>query len=438
MASWTRRGDGDYETHRQAVIWNGRVPDRHPDAIVRPAAREEVAPIVAQAAAAGQLIAVRSGGHNWLGASLRDSGLLLDLGGLNDVELDGEARVARVGPGATHKLLADALVPRGLAFPIGHCPTVGLGGYLLAGGFGWNPRTWGPACWSVAGLDVVTAGGEEIQVDANNHPDLFWAARGAGLGFPAIVTRFHLELQELPTIVGRRVVYTPSALPTLVRWTAETLAALPPGIEISLIVRRPWSGPDRELRVTVVATAFRPTRTEAEELLDRALRDLPLPERCSSASDPDELALNELEGEGGWHEGFRYAADNCWVTTGLEEVGAVLEDAMQAAPSPLSRAVVAFGPHPESRIDVALSRLGLQSVNLYATWESRADDDANVAWVRRSLGQMAPWREGHYIGETDLEAEPGRARACFTPEAWTRLEGVRAAYDPQRLLAGFP
>lgn len=435
MASRTKRGEQDYEARRRDVVWNDLVPARYPDAIVAPSARDEVAALVSEAIAAGQRIAVRSGGHNWLGASLRDGGLLLDLGRLDRVEVDVERRVARVEPGATHKVLADALVPHVLAFPIGHCPSVGLGGYLLAGGFGWNPRTWGPACWSVAALDVVTTAGEELHVTHDDHEDLYWAARGGGPAFPAIATRFHLELKELPTIVGRRLVFAPEALPALMRWTAETLAALPAGIEISLIVRRPWSGDDRELRVTVAATAFRPTREAATELLSVALSDLPEGQRADS--DPEVLALNELEGEGGWHAGFRYAADTCWVSGGLEEVGAALERAMQSAPSPLSRMVVAFGAYPTPRSDVALSRLGLHSVNLYATWERPEEDDANVAWIRSSMETIAPWVDGHYIGETDLTSDPGRARACYSDQAWRRLGEVAAVYDPERRLAGF-
>lgn len=40
--------------------------------------------------------------------------------------------------GATGKELNDALAVHGLFFPGGHCPDVGLGGFLLQGGMGWN------------------------------------------------------------------------------------------------------------------------------------------------------------------------------------------------------------------------------------------------------------------------------------------------------------
>jgi hypothetical protein len=57
-----------------------------------------------------------------------------------------------------------------------------VGGYLLQGGYGWNSRIYGPACESVVGVDVITADGEQIHCDADNHADLYWAARGARPG----------------------------------------------------------------------------------------------------------------------------------------------------------------------------------------------------------------------------------------------------------------
>lgn len=45
----------------------------------------------------------------------------------------------------------------------------------------------------MVGIDVVTADGRELHCSETEHEDLFWAARGAGPGFPAIVTRFYLK-----------------------------------------------------------------------------------------------------------------------------------------------------------------------------------------------------------------------------------------------------
>src|ERR1700716_1284426 len=96
-----------------------------------------------------------------------------------------------------YRLQSGAAPARSLFFPSGHCMTVGLGGFLLQGGFGWNSRLWGPACASVTAVDVVTADGALVHADETQNSDLLWAARGAGPGFFGVITRFHLRTQPV-------------------------------------------------------------------------------------------------------------------------------------------------------------------------------------------------------------------------------------------------
>src|SRR5439155_5190682 len=140
----------------------------------------------------GLRISIRSGGHSWIGASLRDGGLLIDLSHLNSVSIDPAGRTAVVGPAIRNVELMAALAPYGLAFPAGHCPTVGVGGFLLGGGQGWNQGVWGPACLSVQAIDLVNAEGELITADARQNAELLWLARGVGPGFPGVILRYHL------------------------------------------------------------------------------------------------------------------------------------------------------------------------------------------------------------------------------------------------------
>ncbi len=154
------------------------------------------------AGAHGYRVGVRSGGHSWAGNHVRDGGLLLDVRRLDHCTVDPAAMTAVVGPGKGGSELAAELAAQGLFFPAGHCKGVCLGGYLLQGGYGWNSRVFGPACESVIGLDVVTADGERLYCDAENHPDLYWAARGSGPGFFAVVTAFHLRVYPRPAVCG--------------------------------------------------------------------------------------------------------------------------------------------------------------------------------------------------------------------------------------------
>jgi FAD/FMN-containing dehydrogenase len=431
------RADPDYEQRRRAAVWNALVPDRRPHTITIPEQRADVAELVRAATSADQRIAVKSGGHNWLGACLRDDGLLIDLGQLDAVQVDPAALMATVEPGATHKRLADAIVPYGLAFPIGHCPTVGVGGYLMAGGMGWNLREWGPGCWNIAAADVVTAHGEEVRIDRTSDPELFWGLCGGSAGFPGIVTRFHLRLLPLPVIRARRVTFSLDSLPALVPAVAGVLASASPGLEMSLIARKAHWLADQQPAVTLAATAFRDTERAADEVLRAAWDGVRDAGPVLADSGTATVRLNDLEGEGGWEEGLRYFADDCWVAGNYETVGRHIAGAIAASPSDLSRVVIAFSHVPEPVRDVAFTAFGDFSVNFYATWATVADDQANVGWVRQSSSGLASLKDGNYIGETDLLVDPARVLDAYPAHKWERLLRLIRARDPERRFHGF-
>src|SRR5262245_27161817 len=156
------RGDPDYEATRRHMVWNQRVPERFPEAIAVAGSDQDVVDAVRLARSRGLRVAIRSGGHSWVGSSLRDGGMLIDLEHLNGAEVNVAARTAVVQPAIKNPAIVAALAPLGLAFPTGHCPTVSVGGYLLSGGQGWNQGTWGPACQNVLAIDYVNADGDVI------------------------------------------------------------------------------------------------------------------------------------------------------------------------------------------------------------------------------------------------------------------------------------
>ena len=137
---------------------------------------------------------MRAGGHSWAAWSVRDDALLIDLAGMREMTYDPGTGIATASPAVKGGAeLVPFLTSHGRAFPGGHCPSVGIGGFLLQGGQGWNSRKYGWACENVAAIDVVTADGELIRADEEQNSDLLWAARGAGPGFFGVVTRFHLR-----------------------------------------------------------------------------------------------------------------------------------------------------------------------------------------------------------------------------------------------------
>lgn len=238
--SLLRRGDEGYEQARLGAVFNARRPDRYPAAVLLAADEADVVAGVQLARAEGLRVAVRAGGHSWAVWSVRDDTLLIDLGRLRDIEYDEATGIAAVGPavrGGTE--LAPVLTERGRAFPGGHCQSVGLGGFLLQGGQGWNSRAWGWACEHIAAVDVVTANGRLVHADDRQNSDLYWAARGSGPGFPGIVTRFYLRTHERPAaMVQDTWTFRLEDAAPLLTWLHEVLPTLDVSVEPVLAATR--------------------------------------------------------------------------------------------------------------------------------------------------------------------------------------------------------
>ncbi|MEK1225114.1 FAD-binding protein, partial [Mycobacterium ulcerans] len=160
--------------------------------------RDSPAAIMAWANAAGIRLSIRSGGHSFDGFPVRDNGVLLDLRGLSAVRYAPSGYLHAM-TGATVGDIARALDGTGRAMPIGECPTVGVGGLVLGGGFGQCTRHFGLTSDFLAEATVVTAS-EQIHVTNAN---LFWGLRG-GAGCVGIVT--DLVFHTVPIQQGSGVV----------------------------------------------------------------------------------------------------------------------------------------------------------------------------------------------------------------------------------------
>ncbi len=144
----------NFAAARDALVWNAIKPDRSPDAIVRVKNEHDVIEVVNFARNNGLQVVLRGGGHTWCGLAVRHGGITIDLSALNESRIDVTRRTAAIQPVISNRDLARRLGEHGLAFPIGHCPTVKAGGYLLNGGMSWNMGHWGPAWFKRRGHRV--------------------------------------------------------------------------------------------------------------------------------------------------------------------------------------------------------------------------------------------------------------------------------------------
>jgi FAD binding domain/Berberine and berberine like len=190
--------DGNYEEARQ--VYNAMI-DRRPALVARCAGPDDVAKVVSFARENDVLLAVRGGGHNGAGLGTCDGGVVIDLAGLKQIEVDPGARTVRVGGGCTWGEVDAATNEHGLATPSGIISTTGVGGLTLGGGMGHLSRKCGLTIDNLLETDVVLASGERVRAAEDENPDLFWAIRGGGGNF-GVVTSFLFRLHEVGTVFG--------------------------------------------------------------------------------------------------------------------------------------------------------------------------------------------------------------------------------------------
>jgi len=440
------RGDPRYEQARVGRIFNARRPDRFPAAVLLAASESDVLSGVRLAAERGWTVSVRSGGHSWAAWSLRDDALLIDLGGLRDLAYEPATGVVAARPAVQGGLeLAPFLAGRGRAFPGGHCASVGLGGYLLQGGQGWDGRARGWACQSVVGVDVVLADGALVRADASENPDLLWAARGAGPGFPGVVTRFYLQTYPAPGVMWHDtwtfglddtvdlLTWLQEALPALDRRVEPVVAATRlPDVPLHDGTVRP-SGTVLLLHTTVMASCDEEALALLAPLQGGPLAGRALGHVRGRTSVAEENLAQTVQNP----EGYRYAVDCTWT----DAPARVLAPMLQALWSELETEhsfSIWYGWAPRSRPsrpDMAFSVEAEVYVATYVIYDEPADDERYAEWVHSRTAALARAHgAGVYLGDTDFTRRQDR---FLSGEAYRRLCAVRAARDPSGRFASY-
>jgi FAD/FMN-containing dehydrogenase len=441
----TTAADAGYENLRRELVWNQLTPARYPQLVVQVATEQDIVEAVRFARVNKMKIAVRGGGHSWVGFALRDDSLLIDLGRLTQVSIDRAARTATIQPAVTGRNLNHQLAAQGLAFPVGHCPTVSLSGFLLNGGLGWNFNGWQPACFSIAAANVVTADGNLVVANEQQNTDLLWAIRGAGPGFFGIVTQYVLQLYPAPGAIMTSNYYYPLQHATEVgAWAASLARRLPKEVELTIFFAPAPPTLAERCRSSngfvciVSATAFVDTKSEAAAALG-PLESCPAAHACLEKELNLPTPIDTLLDMGGmlWPERHRYVADTLWSNSPPAPVLGALREHFLRAPSAKSLAVFVFSTGAEGRAaplpDAAFSMTASALLLCYAIWERPEDDAANTAWHRKTIAALDPFAVGHYVGESDIVADPARAQRSFTKENWQRLQLLRQKFDPDGL-----
>lgn len=433
-----RRSDPDYERWRRALVWYVYKPKRYPHTIIRAETAQDAIEAVNYARAKGLKVAVRSSGHNPPCATLRDGGVLLDLGRLRDVEVDPETRTAWFGPGIRSAEFLERCERHGLAFPAAHTSMVGLGGYVLGGGLGWNLGEWDIACRSIVGAEVLLADGSRRRVTKDENADLLWAIRGVGPGFFGAVLRYQVRLFPAPKAKAKSTYIIPiERLPEVIAALQDIVPRKQDRLEILCILgsfHPPGTPRERRNGINCVITAFSFGNSPEEvEALTAPLVDSPLPDLSIFRREKLPMSFLQLyAGQQTDHTSpYRTAVTNVWTDDPGRGLG-ILAERLPRTPSRKSFALSVWGLNLDQ--DDADSSWTYFSDN-YISWYAIADEEAhiarNAAWMDEAIAAMQPLSRGHYLNEIDPLHYPHHVNESFSKAKWQRLADMRRAYDPQ-------
>jgi hypothetical protein len=433
------RGGKDYEAQRRAAVWQAIKPERYPDLIVRASDEADIVDTVNYARANKLPISVRCGGHSYVASPLRKGGILLDVSGMRELTIDAPKRQAEVQPGVISAEFSARLEPHGLGFPIAHCPTVSLGGYLLGGGMGWNGVNWGQfACFNVSAVDLITASGERIHASENSHKDLFWAARGAGPAFCAIVSKYYLDVFPRPqAITSSTYIYKLDALEEIISWLEEYKAKQSEKIELTVIFstsKKEQSTEDSNKRQCIIsAVCFADDEAEAAELLAAIAAGAPK-KACVYCAEYQSKTMQDLLAASVDVIPHRHAVDTLWTSQSAPVLKQIGEHFLES-PSPETHVFANYRASSTLKPDAAYSVSAPMFILSSSTWAEQKNDEECLRWSDGLMERLQRYNEGAYVNETDFIRHPERARQCFSESSWSRIKTVSEQYDPDAMFS---
>jgi FAD/FMN-containing dehydrogenase len=425
-----RPGEPDYDAAR--TVFYGGI-DRRPSLIVRVADASDVREVIAFAREGGLELAIRSGGHSIPGFSVTDGGVVLDLSKMRALTIDLKERTAWAETGLTAGAYTSAASAHGLATPFGDTGSVGIGGITLGGGVGYLARKVGLTIDSLLAADVVTADGQLRRVDAQTHPELFWAIRGGGGNF-GVATRFQYRLHEVPTVVGGLLIL-PATADVIASFIAEAEAAPE---ELSTIVNimsappLPFLPPEYHGRLVVMALlayagavdagerAVAPFRALATPLVDM-IKAMPM----TGLYPPDDPTYHPV------------GISQTLFVDGVDRgVAQTILDRLDASTAPMRVAQLRVLGGAVSRVPVEATAYAHRDARIMANVAALGGPPEEAAsrgaWVAELAAVLSQGRGRAYV---NFLADEGQARVhdAYPGSTWDRLESVKTRYDPDNV-----
>lgn len=425
-----RPGEEGYDEARR--VWNGAI-DRRPALIARCAGADDVATAVRYARDNGMLATVKGGGHAVAGHAVSDDSLMIDLSMMKSISVDPASRTARGAGGLLWSEMDKATQAFGLATTGGIISHTGIGGLTLGGGLGHLMRKAGLTVDNLLEVDLVTADGERLRVDADTDPELFWGLRGGGGNF-GIATSLTYRLHQVgPLVLGGPMFWPLADAPDILDYIRAMAPDAPDDLGITIAARHAppapflpteWYGKPVFGLILVwtgdIAQGQRliePLRKMGTLLAD-AVRPVPY------------VALQSML-DGGAPHGMHYYWKSHRLPKLSDDVIDVMMNGVETLTSPFSQFSGWAMGGAASRVPADATAVGEREVgfelNVTAAWRP-GPGDAHVTWVREQWEALRPHSVGVYANFLSDEDAAGVAAAYGSRLA--RLTALKNRYDP--------
>ncbi|PFH46586.1 hypothetical protein AMATHDRAFT_69520 [Amanita thiersii Skay4041] len=151
---------------------------------------------------------VKSGGHATNPGFSSTSGVQIALTRFNIVTYHQETQTADIGTGLVFDDVYKKLERHNVAVLGGRVSGIGVGGFLLGGGYSWHTNQYGLAIDSIIEFEVVSPSGDVIIINDKSNPKLFFGLKGGFNNF-GIVTRITMKTFPQGAVWGGTILYEP-------------------------------------------------------------------------------------------------------------------------------------------------------------------------------------------------------------------------------------
>jgi len=420
-------------------IWNGMIA-RRPAVAVRAASTDDVVRTVSFARDNELELSIRSGGHNIAGLSLSDGGLTLDMSQRRTVDVDPDARLARIAAGCTLGDVDRATQQHGLAATLGFVSATGVAGLTLGGGFGYLTRRFGWTIDDLEEVEIVIADGTVRRASRTENEDLFWALRGGGGNF-GVVTEFVYRLHEVgPQITGGLMAWPASRAVEVLNTFRQVTESAPRELTL-VVVRRnappaPWVPQELHGTPIVMVVACHsgtPEQAEADLAPLRALGD-----PAADLVAVKDYAVHQTLLDAAMPKGNHYYWKSEFVPALSDELLETYHAQFEDLEAPANQITLfhlagALNEHPEDDGAVGNRDAGFACV-AQAMWAPDSPAaDANKEWVRNAWSALKRFSTGGNYVNFQTDDEPEERTAQSYRDNLGRLGEVKAKYDPANL-----